>query len=96
MARLIDADKIVQIADKAKMKHPRKYLTWNTLKYLISLCPIVDAVEVVRCKECKYGMKSHLQPPYEERTHLCRHSWEGEYHKPDHFCSYGERSSANE
>lgn len=50
-----------------------------------------DVEKVVRCKDCKYGMKSHLQPPYEKRTHLCRHSWEGEYHEPDHFCAYGER-----
>ena len=52
--------------------------------------PTVDAVEVVRCKDCKYGMKSHLQPRH-AKNYLCRHSWEGEYHEPNHFCSYGER-----
>ena len=56
--------------------------------------PIVDAVEVVRCRDCKYGMKSYLQPRH-EKNYLCRHSWEGEYHKPDHFCAYGEKVSDN-
>ena len=44
----------------------------------------------VRCKDCKYGMKSHLQPRH-SKNYLCRNSWEGEYHEPEHFCSYGER-----
>lgn len=58
----------------------------------ISEAPTVDAVEVVRCKDCKHGMKSHLQPRH-AKNYLCRHSWEGEYHEPDHFCSYGERKA---
>lgn len=50
----------------------------------------VDAVEVVRCKDCKHSMKSNLQL-YEKRTHLCTISLGGLYHELNHFCSYGER-----
>ena len=48
-----------------------------------------DVVPVVRCKDCEYGMKSLLQSPSEERTHLCRKL--NEYRRADHFCSFGER-----
>lgn len=65
---------------------------WETHEIVkaMELFPTVDAVEVVRCKDCRHGMKSHLQPRH-AKNYLCRHSWEGEYHEPDHFCSYGER-----
>ena len=44
----------------------------------------VDAVEVVRCKDCKFIINR------EDRTHGCyRHFVED--CKPDDFCSYGER-----
>lgn len=46
--------------------------------------PVVDAVEVVRCKDCKY-----YRPPF------CllddnKHGWLNHV-LPEHFCSYGER-----
>ena len=47
---------------------------------------IVDAVEVVRCKDCNF---------YEENTEaitrFCRRELGYMYAKPDGFCSYGER-----
>lgn len=89
--RLIDANGIKYREHMECYGHGWFEKVRTVTKKEIDKLPTVDAVEVVRCKDCKYGMKSHCQPPYEERTHLCRHSWEGEYHKPDHFCSYGER-----
>lgn len=46
-------------------------------------CPSVDAVEVVRCRECKYLMFSDC---YGE----CSKGYLGIV-RPDDFCSYGER-----
>ena len=54
--------------------HPIRYIV-DALKAV----PSVDAVIVVRCKECKHD------------EYCCRHiSADGR--KPDDFCSYGERS----
>lgn len=60
----------------------------------IENAPTVDAVEVVRCRYCKYYCKDEI---YGE---MCRHpelDFEIECYdhwintKPDDFCSYGER-----
>lgn len=44
--------------------------------------PTVDAVEVVRCKDCKYYSNGWLCNLYLNVSHEM---------KPDDFCSYGER-----
>ena len=46
----------------------------------------IDAVEVVRCKDCKYWQDNNDSYPHEE----CR--WgHGETPDANDFCSYGER-----
>jgi hypothetical protein len=48
--------------------------------------PAVDAVEVVRCKNCRYWQDNNGGYPHEE----CR--WgKDETPDADDFCSYGER-----
>ena len=47
--------------------------------------PAVDAVEVVRCGECKYYIRELMSPG----SGWCKCLERGEYEK--HFCSYGER-----
>ena len=50
-----------------------------------------DFVEVVRCKDCKYG---ELDDPALPNQRFCRHNgcdWNNE----NHFCSYGERKKNN-
>lgn len=49
-------------------------------------CPTVDAVEVVRCKDCKRYSQSGLCNLYLNVSHEM---------KPDDFCSYGERRTDN-
>ena len=53
---------------------------------LVVDAPAADAVEVVRCKDCKYWQDNNGGYPHEE----CR--W-GKDETPDEydFCSYGER-----
>lgn len=62
--------------------------------------PEVDAVEVVRCKDCCHGITDEEEPgmckcvktaEYESEIGL----WVGfvEYNTPDFFCAYGERRS---
>ena len=52
--------------------------------------PTVDAVEVVRCKDCKYWKDNNDGYPHEE----CR--WgHGETPYANDFCSYGERKEGD-
>ena len=52
----------------------------NGILQLVNEQPTVDAVEVIRCNECRWYL-----PECE-----CCQFWHGRRH-PDHFCSEGER-----
>lgn len=62
--------------------------------YFLREAPAVDAVAVVRCKDCKYW-----GTPTENQEAICRH-WSSYYGsirtKNDQYCSYGERSGEKE
>ena len=54
-------------------------------KYMLDKMPTIDAVPVVRCRECK-----HCDP----ENHHCDHHMSTAAplrRKPEDFCSYGER-----
>ena len=75
--RLIDADAFLE-----KMKRTSRYFG---VVFDVEEMPTVDAVEVVRCRECK-----HCDP----ENHHCDHHMGTAAplrRKPDDFCSYGER-----
>ena len=55
-------------------------------KEVIGDAPTVDAVEVVRCKDCQSGCKLWFS---DKGVNFCRKL--GIDVKPDDFCSYGER-----
>ena len=70
---------------------PRDWVLKNLLfdvdRYVVRAAPVVDAVEVVRCKDCKH---------YKDRMcELIGNIMDGYYHgtfdvkRPDDFCSYG-------
>ena len=75
--RLIDADALLAEYDRQHEGAPGK------ARKLIEDAPTVDAVEVVRCKDCKYLMFSDC---YGE----CGKGHMGVV-RPYDFCSYGER-----
>ena len=75
--RLIDADALLAEYDRQHEGEPGK------ARKLIEDAPTVDAVEVVRCKDCKYLMFSDC---YGE----CGKGHMGIVSTYD-FCSYGER-----
>ena len=57
------------------------------LKRMIDDAPTVDAVEVVRCKECKHWTYDGYH-----KHHYCSHKMGLRYICPEkNFCSYGER-----
>ena len=60
------------------------------VKSILHSAKLVDAVEVVRCRECKYWQDNNDGYPHEE----CR--WEhGETPDANDFCSYGEQKEGD-
>ena len=83
MARLIDADRAIEIVRNQGIAHPNAYHLTNYATLILQEAPTVNAVEVVRCRECKHLMLSDF---YGE----CKRGNFGIV-KPDDFCSYAER-----
>lgn len=85
--RLIDVDAFAErmlkawdTADEQKRADIVAILA-NIVTPILSGTPTVDAVEVVRCKDCEYSNDDGT---------ICRYSV-GRAVEPEHFCSYGVR-----
>ena len=52
--RLIDADRAMEIVRNQGIAHPHAYHLTNYATLILREAPTVDAVEVVRCKDCKH------------------------------------------
>ena len=84
--RLIDVDKLLEVLNK-------KSVPFNAnVNDAILTAPTVDAVEVVRCKDCKYS--KHLKQYPKVNTWKC--TLTDVVNRADDFCSYGERKDENE
>ena len=83
--RLIDADRAMEIVRDQGIAHPNAYYLTNYATLVLRETPTVDAVEVVRCRECKHcdPENYHCDHPMGTVAPLRR--------KPEDFCSYGER-----
>ena len=73
------------ISRSAFLKRMMRTARYFYVKFDIMEEPAVDAVEVVRCKDCKHcdPENYHCDHPMGTAAPLRR--------KPDDFCSYGER-----
>lgn len=86
--RLIDADKI------RWKSYPNDYGETNddyVEKCDIDKMPTVDAVVVVRCKDCKHYDLGVCLKIYSDGN-AQKDSWQSR--NPDDFCSYGERKNS--
>lgn len=87
MARLIDADKL--LTNVVAVSNSKGQVTWSAVPVMnIITAPTVDAVEVVRCRECKHRYNG------KDCTHplLLSYSFGAIRNVKDNdFCSYGER-----
>lgn len=52
--RLIDANRAMESVRKQGIAHPNAYHLTNYATLILREAPTVDAVEVVRCKDCKH------------------------------------------
>ena len=91
--RLILLDHALQVvSENYRSDMPKHELDMlvTTRKRLKSM-PTVDAVEVVRCKDCKHWKPIHEHIPYMECNIFCGAYDHGYPTGADDFCSYGER-----
>ena len=81
-----DAEKALLQLRKGFRRIDEKCAVGSCILELIDV-PTVDAVEVVRCKDCKKAVRHEIFP-WSRRCKVedCKFS-----HKETHFCSYGER-----
>lgn len=60
---------------------------------IVAAAPTVDAVPVVRCKDCKHcrelNRKDRIEEAYADGVLWCTNQSDGVW--PDDYCSYGER-----
>lgn len=82
MSRLIDADKALEIVHNQGIAHPSAYHLTNYATLILQEAPTIDAVPVIRCKDCKY----HQDTSITEYKHCCmidKTVWHNA------FCYYG-------
>ena len=82
--RLIDANRALEIVRDHGIAHPNAYHLTNYATLILREAPTVDAVEVVRCRECKYHEDTHVTG----FEHCCLYDLTMRYND---FCSYGKR-----
>lgn len=91
MPRLIDADELFKMVERSRnvnthekeeFRRAHDYEHSHFL-HLITEQPTIDAVPVVRCRECRYNPKdgAFIGCPFEYRVHCL----------PDMYCGFGER-----
>ena len=91
MARLIDADKLIDFIDVGHLRHSGELCYSETeVANLLLHAPTVDAVEVVRCRDCKHYKPQKKSAHWENRTNYCNRIVTIKV-QPYDFCSYGER-----
>lgn len=86
--RLIDADAFRIIVADAQTQCGKQMVDIDTtlgiVKEVLDEQPTVDAVKVVRCKDCRYWDD-------DRRCNGIENGLVREYTQEDDFCSYGER-----
>ena len=80
MPRLIDADELLEQLQWLEVDAPVFHDVWET----ICSQPTVDAVSVVRCKDCEYYSKGMPDEPTICELTMCGANDEG-------FCAWAER-----
>ena len=85
--RLIDADALgIGLANEAIFKEREYVHGWNSAIKIIENAPTIDAVPVIRCRECKY---SHEDEIFGNRW--CESHYGCRKVKDEGFCDLGER-----
>ena len=89
--RMIDADNLAPDICDAEIEYGTKPVHFSA--NAIDLAPTVDAVPVVRCRECVHYEMGVCLKIYDDGV-ASKYAWQER--KPDDFCSYGERKGCAE
>ena len=92
MARLIDADRALEIVRDQGIAHPNAYHLTNYATLILREAPTVNAVEVVRCRDCKHWDVR----PINGRCTLGKCLKLSRVMGDTSFCSYGERKDGGQ
>ena len=79
--RLIDANRALEIVRDQGIAHPNAYHLTNYATLILREAPTVDAVEVVRCKDCVVPHNKYIGCP----------ELNGLVTPPDFYCPFGKR-----
>ena len=94
--RLIDADRAMEIVRNQGIAHPNAYHLTNYATLILREAPTVDAVEVVRCRECKHLNVVNRKELYAHCPKTNTVFLPFELDTREHFCSLGERKEGAE
>ena len=94
MARLIDADAAKLTANDYVMFRCQLGGLVDVVEFLNDM-PTVDAVPVVRCKDCKHYKPQKKSAHWEHRANYCNRVVTIKM-QPDDFCSYGKRKDGDD
>ena len=87
--RLIDADELKKRLKEYCIDGDKKAKEWYEIMGIddcVDKAPTVDAVEVVRCKDCKFGVYEKGRGIYHIRCEILEFLFQD-----DDYCNYGER-----
>ena len=86
--RLIDANALMErLKFKRRISEVGLYRGLESAMAQCAKAPTVDAVEVVRCKDCKH----YVDSPYDNGDMMCDYWGEWIFPEDNDFCSGGER-----
>ena len=87
--RLIDANALKELVYR-RSNNLRDKWTSSAVILAVGAQPTVDAVEVVRCRNCKHYHPQNISGHWEHKKPFCMRTVTVKMN-PDDFCSYGER-----
>lgn len=91
--RLIDADKLnEEFQNHYEVRNPKQNATMDEVCMMLFHAPTVDAVHVVRCRDCKHFNMQEMECENDaiSTDHEGGASYSLNFYLDD-FCSYGER-----
>lgn len=91
--RLIDADALgIGKAKPEAFIKPEYAYGWNSAIEAINAAPTIDAVPVVRCRDCKHGEVDDPDFPYQYFCHSTGRTWNDE----NFYCADAEPKARDE
>ena len=89
--RLSDAEKVIRDLTAMKAQLGVDAILIDGMIDVLKRQPKADAVQVIRCKDCKYGKVDNAD--FHDQ-YLCNISG-SDWNCGNHFCSYGERKDGD-